>query len=100
VDRVANRPAVDAHIAAVFAQRTREECVAALRAANTAYGFINGVDGLSAHPALKRITVATEAGPVTMAAPGARLSDGPRDYGPVPALGAHTEAVRAEFLPG
>lgn len=100
VDRVANRPAVDAHIAAAFAARTRQECVAALNAANTAYGFINGVDGLASHPALKRIEVATEAGPISMAAPGARFSDGQRAFGPVPRLGEHTESVRAEFLPG
>ena len=96
--RVANRPMVDAHIAGVFAARSRAACVAALGAANTAYGFINGVDGLAAHPALRRVTVATECGPVRLAAPAARFSDGERALGPVPALGQHTDAVRAEFL--
>ncbi|MBC7432269.1 MAG: CoA transferase [Rubritepida sp.] len=96
--RVANRPMVDAHIAGVFAARSRTACVAALGAANTAYGFINGVDGLAAHPALRRVTVATECGPVRLAAPAARFSDGERALGPVPALGQHTDAVRAEFL--
>ena len=98
MDRVANRPLVDAHIAGVIGARTRAECVAALAAANTAYGFINGVDGLAAHPALRRVTVATERGPVSLAAPAARFSDGARALGPVPALGQHTAAVRAEFL--
>ena len=97
--RVANRPMVDAHIAGVFASRTRSECVAALGAANTAYGFINGVEGLASHKALRRVVVETERGPVAMAAPAARFSDGARALGPVPALGAHTEAVRQEFLP-
>jgi crotonobetainyl-CoA:carnitine CoA-transferase CaiB-like acyl-CoA transferase len=97
--RVANRPMVDAHIAGVFACRTRSECVAALGAANTAYGFINGVEGLASHKALRRVVVETERGPVAMAAPAARFSDGARALGPVPALGAHTEAVRREFLP-
>ena len=97
--RVAHRPLVDAHIAGVFAGRSRAECVAALTAANTAYGFINGVDGLAAHPALRRVTVETERGPVRMAAPAARFSDGARALGPVPALGQHTDAVRTEFLP-
>ncbi len=97
--RVANRPMVDAHIAAVFAARSRGACVAALAAANTAYGFINGVDGLSSHPALRRVTVETERGPVSIAAPAARFSDGARALGPVPSLGQHTEAVRQEFLP-
>ncbi len=97
--RVANRPRVDAHIAGVFASRTRSECVAALGAANTAYGFINGVEGLASHKALRRVVVETERGPVAMAAPAARFSDGARALGPVPALGAHTAAVRREFLP-
>jgi crotonobetainyl-CoA:carnitine CoA-transferase CaiB-like acyl-CoA transferase len=97
VERVAHREMVDAHIAAVFAARTRDECVAKLEAANTAYGFVNGVDGLARHPALRRVTVQTEKGPVAIAAPAARFSDGPRALGPVPALGAHSAAIRAEF---
>jgi crotonobetainyl-CoA:carnitine CoA-transferase CaiB-like acyl-CoA transferase len=97
VERVANRAMVDAHIASVFAARTREECVAKLTAANTAYGFVNGVDGLAKHPALRRVTVETEKGPVAIAAPAARFHDGPRALGPVPALGEHNAKVRAEF---
>ncbi len=97
LERVANREAVDAHIAAAFAARTREECVAKLTAANTAYGFVNGVDGLARHPALRRVTVETEKGPVSLAAPAARFSDGPRALGPVPRLGEHNAKVRAEF---
>jgi len=97
VERVANRPMVDAHIASVFAARTREECVAKLTAANTAYGFVNGVDGLATHPALRRVTVETEKGPVAIAAPAARFHDGPRALGAVPALGEHNAKVRAEF---
>jgi crotonobetainyl-CoA:carnitine CoA-transferase CaiB-like acyl-CoA transferase len=97
VERVAHRAMVDAHIAAVFAARTRAECVAKLEAANTAYGFVNGVDGLARHPALRRVTVETEKGAVAIAAPAARFSDGPRALGPVPALGQHSAAIRAEF---
>ena len=97
VERTAHRPMVDGHIAAVFASRTREECVAKLTAANTAYGFVNGVEDLVSHPALRRITIGTEKGPVSLAAPAMRFSDGPREYGPVPALGEHTAKIRAEF---
>lgn len=97
IERVAHRAMVDAHIAAAFAARTREECVARLEAANTAYGFVNGVDGLATHPALRRVTLETEKGPVAIAAPAARFHDGPRALGPVPALGAHDAAIRAEF---
>ncbi len=57
VSRVANRSVVDGHIAAVFARLTRAEAATKLRAANTAYGFVNDVAALSHHPALRRATV-------------------------------------------
>jgi itaconate CoA-transferase len=97
VERVEHRAMVDAHVADTFASLTRAECAARLRAANTAFGFVNDLAGLARHPALRRLSVATPNGPVDVAAPPARFSDGERDYGPVPALGAHTEQVRAEF---
>jgi itaconate CoA-transferase len=97
VMRVANRAAVDAYIGAHFARMTREEARKKLRAANTAYGFVNGVEELATHPALRRVKVDTPNGPVAMAAPPAILSDGPRALGPVPAVGSHSDAIRAEF---
>jgi crotonobetainyl-CoA:carnitine CoA-transferase CaiB-like acyl-CoA transferase len=97
VERVAHRPMVDAHIGARFARLTRTECAALLAAAKTAFGFVNGVDGLARHPALRRAILQTEKGPVSIAAPPALLSDGPRTLGPVPRLGEHSEAVRREF---
>lgn len=97
VERVAQRPMVDAHIAGVFKAHDRETCVAKLTRANTAYGFVNNVHGLSGHKALRRITVQTEKGPVALAAPAARFSDGMREFGPVPGLGEHGAKIRAEF---
>lgn len=97
VERVAHRQMVDAHVGRGFARLTRAECAERLRAADIAFGFVNGVDGLSRHPALRRVTVDTEAGPVAMAAPAARFSDGDRALGPVPALDQHGAAIRAEF---
>ncbi|MGG5807794.1 CaiB/BaiF CoA transferase family protein [Falsiroseomonas sp. CW058] len=96
-ERVANRAAVDAHVGAAFARLTREEASARLLAAGTAFGLVNGVAELAAHPALRRIEVETPNGPVAMAAPAARFSDGARPPGRVPALGEHTAAIRAEF---
>jgi crotonobetainyl-CoA:carnitine CoA-transferase CaiB-like acyl-CoA transferase len=96
-ERVAHRPMVDAHIAAMFARLTREEAAAKLRLANTAYGFVNDCEGLQNHPALRRVQVETEKGPIAVGAPPARLSDGPRALGPVPSLGQHTATIRAEF---
>jgi len=95
--RVANRAEVDAHIAAAIARLTRAEAAAKLRAANTAYGFVNEVADLANHPALRRVPVETPHGTLSLAAPPAIHSDGPRRLGPVPALGEHSAAIRAEF---
>jgi crotonobetainyl-CoA:carnitine CoA-transferase CaiB-like acyl-CoA transferase len=97
VIRVGNRAAVDAHIAAAFAKLTRDAAAAKLRAANTAYGFVNDVAALAHHPALRRVTVDTPGGPVSIAAPPVISGDGPADLGPVPAIGEHSGAIRAEF---
>ena len=97
VERVANRPMVDAHIAAAFARLTGGAAAAKLRAANTAYGFVNDVAALARHPALRRATVQTPNGEVAIAAPPALFSDGARRLGPVPAIGEHSAAIRDEF---
>jgi itaconate CoA-transferase len=99
-ERVANRDMVDAHVARRFAGLGREECAALLRAANTAFGFVNTVAEFARHPALRRVRLETPNGPVAVAAPPARFSDGERELGPVPALGQHSEAIRREFLGG
>jgi len=97
VTRVAHRGAVDAHIGAHFAQLTRDEAAAKLGAANTAYGFVNDLPAFARHPALRRVTIATPGGPVSIAAPPVIPSDGAPALGPVPAVGAHSETIRREF---
>jgi crotonobetainyl-CoA:carnitine CoA-transferase CaiB-like acyl-CoA transferase len=97
VIRVANRPKVDAHVGAMFARLSREEAAAKLRIANTAYGFVNDMAAFSHHPALRRVTVDTPNGPVAMAAPPVIGSEGPRSLGPVPGVGEHSAAIRAEY---
>lgn len=97
VIRVANRAMVDVHIAAAFGKLTRAGAAAKLRAANTAYGFVNGMAEFARHPALRRVEVATPNGPVLLAAPPVRWTDGARTLGAVPAVGEHSEAIRREF---
>ncbi len=97
VIRVANRPMVDSYIAAAFARLPRNQAAEKLRAANTAFGFVNDVATFAHHPALRRATVETPNGPVSLAAPPVLLSDGARQLGPVPALGEHSAPIRAEF---
>ncbi len=95
--RVANRPALDREIAAVFATLERAEAVRRLNAAAIAYGMLNGVDGLSNHPQLRRATIETPSGPVHLPAPPAQVNRAEPNLGAVPAIGEHSEKLRREF---
>lgn len=95
--RVANAAALDTVIERVFTAIERDALVARLRRHRIAFGELNDVAGLSAHPALKRVEVATPTGNARLVAPPARLSDGAHTLAPVPAVGEHSEMIRAEF---
>ncbi|MFN3823944.1 MAG: CaiB/BaiF CoA transferase family protein [Pseudorhodobacter sp.] len=95
--RVAHRPALDALIAGVFATLTRDEIIDRLEAARIAYGRVSTMEDLASHPQNRHVNVDTPSGPVRMLAPGALVDGMPPDFGPVPALGAQTEAILAEF---
>jgi itaconate CoA-transferase len=97
VARVANRVEMDTFIARVFAGRSLDDLAAAFDAAEIAYGRVNDVHGLSAHPHLELTSFGTPSGPAAVPVPAARHVGMPQDYGPVPAKGAHTAAVRGEF---
>ena len=99
VERVKRRAATDGKVAAVFAALDAAPLIARLAAADIAFARVNTPAELSRHPHLRRITVGTPSGPVSYPAPAERHAAASRRYGPVPALGAHTEKVRAEFLP-
>jgi crotonobetainyl-CoA:carnitine CoA-transferase CaiB-like acyl-CoA transferase len=97
VARVSNRPAVEARIAAAFARLAGHEVLTRLRAANTAFGVVNDIAALAMHPALRRIPLDTPSGTSRIVAPAAIASDGQRHFGPIPAIGEHSELIRAEF---
>jgi len=96
-ERVANRAAVDAHVGAALAGLTRGEAARILDAAGTAYGFVNGLADLARHAALRRITVPTPNGPVSLAAPAVLVDGLPRGALRVPGLDEHGAALRGEF---
>lgn len=108
VVRVANRPALNAIIDGVFGALTRDEVTAMLAKAKVAFGALNSVEDLTRHVQLRRVTVETPAGPISMPAPPVIQTDGAVPRGPiaginpgrVPRTGEHTEALRAEFAPG
>lgn len=95
--RIANRGEMDDVIAACFAAHDMESLSALLRQAAIAFGRFNEVVDLARHPQLRRVSVATESGPVELIAPPVRFASADDDLGPVPALGEHSAAIRAEF---
>jgi crotonobetainyl-CoA:carnitine CoA-transferase CaiB-like acyl-CoA transferase len=95
--RVANRPALDAAIAEVFGRLGREALTRRLFAAAIAYGAVNTPADLSAHPQLRRVTVATPTGPVELVAPPVEVRGRDFDLGAVPALDEHGASLRREF---
>lgn len=97
--RVANRVDTDALVAAWFATQDADAAVARLDAADIAFGRVNDVHGLHAHPHLRMMTIATPAGPVDLPAPPAKWTgEAPLAAEIVPVLGTHTRSVREEFL--
>jgi formyl-CoA transferase len=96
--RVTNRAATDALIGAAFARHDVGPLMTMLEQADIAFARVNDCALLSAHPHLRRITVDTPSGPAAMPAPAPVFAE-KRSYGRVPALGEHSEKIRAEFLP-
>ena len=100
VARNANRPALDALLAAAFARFTVDEAAQALERAGMAQGRLNDVSALLNHPQLSErgrwLTVETPVGPARTVAPAIILDGDLPVAGPVPALGEHsTEIVAA-----
>jgi itaconate CoA-transferase len=97
IERVKRRDVTDGKVAKAFAALTADELIARLTKADIAFARVNGPAELAAHPHLRRITVETPGGPVSLPAPGPVWAGEQRTYGPVPALGEHTAKLRAEF---
>lgn len=95
--RVANRPLVDGLVAAALALIDSAAAMALLTAAGVACGAVNDVADLSRHPQLRRAAAMTQNGPVLLPAAPAQVVGGAAVAGRVPALGADSIAIRAEF---
>ncbi|KQT52486.1 MULTISPECIES: CaiB/BaiF CoA transferase family protein [unclassified Aureimonas] len=89
VARVRNRALTDERVAEAFAGYDAAEARAALLRADTAFASVNDMAALAAHPHLRRITVETSAGPLSLPAPAPILVGVERAYGAVPAIGEH-----------
>jgi len=95
--RVGARAALGGEVQARLGRRRFADITAALDRHAIAYGTVSTVGGLITHPAATAVPVPTPNGPVEMLAPPV-VVDGRRvAMRPVPALGEHDAALRAEF---
>jgi formyl-CoA transferase len=97
VERMKRRTETDGRVAAAFATMNVTPLVEKLTRYDVAFGVINDLNLLIRHPHLRRVIVETPSGPASMPAPAAMHDGAPRRYGAVPALGEHSEIIRAEF---
>ena len=96
-NRVANRDALEEILAGMFASAPREDIIGRLDAAGVAFGRLTDLEDLAAHPQNRFITVRSDGGEIELMAPGFVTRGENLQYGPVPSLGQHTDAIRAEF---
>jgi formyl-CoA transferase len=97
VERVKRRAETDGRVAKAFAIIDAAPLEQKLAAADIAFARVNTPADLSRHPHLRRIRIGTPSGPVSYPAPPRHDTD-TRRYGAVPAIGEHTDKVRAEFI--
>jgi formyl-CoA transferase len=97
IERVKRRAQTDGKVAAAFGALDVDALVKKLAAADIAFGRVNGPGELAQHPHLRRITIGSPNGPLSYPAPAAQWAGERRQYGPVPAVGEHSEKIRAEF---
>ncbi len=92
VQRVRNRPELDATVARLFQSLGHAGTLARLEAADIAFAEVNDMHDLSRHPHLRRIEV-QGAGVSSYPAPAPIFDGKTREAGPVPVLGAQSTAI-------
>jgi itaconate CoA-transferase len=102
--RVANRPALERIVSDAFARLSPELAAELLDRAGVAHARMRDVDELANHPQLaargRWSCALTEHGPIPMLVPPITWDDQEAgELPPVPSLGEHNEALRAEFKP-
>lgn len=98
VNRVENRAALDQAVQQGLGKLQRDAATQRLRSAKIAFGALNGVDGLSDHPVLRRWQIALPDGSIAeLPAPPIDADWNSGAYGDIPAIGQHSDAIREEF---
>ncbi len=95
--RTAQRELLDGLVQAVFSTLDYAATAQRLTAAQIAYGAINSVNDLIAHPQLRTRTMAVGDGSALIPAPPCITPWEDAQFAPVPSVGQHSAALRAEF---
>jgi itaconate CoA-transferase len=97
--RLANRAETDAITQRCFSAHDVAALSRRLEDAEIAFARVNDIEAILRHPHLRRLSVASPGGPIALPKPPARwMGEDDPAFGPLPALGEHTAAVREEFL--
>jgi crotonobetainyl-CoA:carnitine CoA-transferase CaiB-like acyl-CoA transferase len=95
--RVENRTALDEIIVSIFSKHDQQGVMELLLNNNIACGRMNLPGDVLSHPQRRVVTVDSPHGPVELTASGVTTDDDSPVSLPVPALGEHTDSVKAEF---
>ncbi len=95
--RNSRREQTNAIVQESFGRQSFAELAQRLDAAQIAWARVSSVADLSKHPQLRRTSIRTPNGEVSVPALAASFSGEPGRLGDVPALGQHTDLVRREF---
>jgi itaconate CoA-transferase len=97
--RATNRRETDGVVAACFAKRDVATLARQLEEVQIAFARVNEVLDVLRHPHFRQVTIGSAGGPIDLPTPPAKFMHDPKpQFGPLPSLGQHTEAVRKEFL--
>ncbi len=96
-ERVRNREALDRVIANTFASLDSNAALDRLSSANTAYAQVRSVRAMAEHPALRTWPMPVDDAEIQMIAPPVRAPWDAQRFARAPAVGEHSESLRAEF---
>lgn len=96
-ERIANRAEVDAKVASMFIEMTRDEAIEKAKLAGIAYGRLSDMDDLISHPQHRFVGVRVGDNEIEVLAPGALMKGQPWVVSSVPSVGRDSERLRGEF---
>lgn len=95
--RCAHRSELNSEIDNVFSALSCETVIERLKLGRIAFGVINSIAGLSTHPQLRRMSVESSTGPVSLICAPSQTPGEVTALNAIPAIGEHSQKLRAEF---